>query len=426
VHLNEAKPANSPTYWRKLKGTRVAATIALRNVVRQRRRTAESVVAIAFGVVALMLAGGFIEWSNWSLRETTIYSRLGHAQVMRPGYLENGTADPFAYLLPGAGPEYTLATQVPGVLKVAPRLALSGLISHGPATLSFLGEGMRPELEKELNTLVLIVKGDPLSADDPEGILLGQGLAANLGAAVGDKVVVLANTRSGAISGVDAHVRGFFATASKAYDDAAVRMPLPLAQRLLRTEAVHTWAILGHDTESANAMVKTLDRALAGKHLQVVPWYQMADFYQKASELFSKQFAVMKLIIATIIVLSISNTLMMNLLERTTEIGTALALGTRRRAILADLLIEGAILGLIGGLIGVGIGVLAAKTISHFGIPLPSPPGQSREYTGKIFVSLGLSTEAVVLAVVTVFAASIYPAWRASRLVIVDALRHGR
>jgi putative ABC transport system permease protein len=285
---------------------------------------------------------------------------------------------------------------------------------------------MRPELEKELNTLVLIVKDDPLSADDPEGILLGQGLAANLGAAVGDKVVVLANTRSGAISGVDAHVRGFFATASKAYDDAAVRMPLPLAQRLLRTEAVHTWAILGHDTESANAMVKTLDRALAGKHLQVVPWYQMADFYQKASELFSKQFAVMKLIIATIIVLSISNTLMMNLLERTTEIGTALALGTRRRAILADLLIEGAILGLIGGLIGVGIGVLAAKTISHFGIPLPSPPGQSREYTGKIFVSLGLSTEAVVLAVVTVFAASIYPAWRASRLVIVDALRHGR
>jgi putative ABC transport system permease protein len=414
-------------YWVKLlTRLRPIFLIALRNVVRQRRRTAESVLAISFGIVALMLAGGFIEWSNWSLRETTIYSRLGHAQVMRPGYLENGTADPFDYLLPSSGPDFALAAQVPGVLKVAPRLALSGLISHGDATLSFLGEGMRPELEKELNSLVLIVKGDALSADDPEGILLGQGLAANLGVAVGDKVVVLANTKSGGISGADAHVRGFFATASKAYDDAAVRMPLQLAQRLVRTDAVHTWAVLGHDTESADTMVKTLDRTLAGKNLQVVPWQQMADFYQKATELFSKQFAVMKLIIASIIVLSISNTLMMNLLERTTEIGTALALGTRRKAILTDLLIEGAILGLIGGLIGVAIGALAAKGISHVGIPLPSPPGQSREYTGRIFVTAGLSVEAVVLAVVTVFAASIYPAWRASRLVIVDALRYGR
>ena len=74
--------------------------LGVRNVVRHRSRTTFALSAIGFGVVALLLANGFIEWIYWATRESTIRNGLGHIQVMRPGYRDSGAADPLSYLLP--------------------------------------------------------------------------------------------------------------------------------------------------------------------------------------------------------------------------------------------------------------------------------------------------------------------------------------
>ena len=63
-------------------------------------RSFVGVISVAFGVVALLLAAGFIEWIYWAMREDTIRSGLGHIQVVRKGYLDAGQADPFAFVLP--------------------------------------------------------------------------------------------------------------------------------------------------------------------------------------------------------------------------------------------------------------------------------------------------------------------------------------
>jgi putative ABC transport system permease protein len=160
--------------------------------------------------------------------------------------------------------------------------------------------------------------------------------------------------------------------------------------------------------------------------LQVIPWYELADFYNKTVALFSRQVGVMKLIVAIIIVLSIANVMTMSVMERTGEIGTALALGVPRTRILAQVMIEGLALGAVGGATGVVVGAALAKIISAIGIPMPPPPGMARGFSGSIFVTSGIAFEALVLAVVTGLVASAYPAWRASRMVIVDALRHNR
>ena len=157
------------------------------------------------------------------------------------------------------------------------------------------------------------------------------------------------------------------------------------------------------------------------------PGAQLADFYNKTVALFSRQMGVVKPIIAIIIVLSISNTMTMSVMERTVEIGTAMALGIRRRRILGLFLLEG---GLAGrhrwNLIGVTLGYLLASAISAIGIPMPPAPGMSRGFIAGIIVTPGIVFEALLLALSTTLIASIYPAWRASRLVIVDALRHNR
>jgi putative ABC transport system permease protein len=116
----------------------------------------------------------------------------------------------------------------------------------------------------------------------------------------------------------------------------------------------------------------------------------------------------------------------MSVMERTVEIGTSMALGVQRRRILQLFLTEGLLLGVIGGMLGISLGYIAAIAISAVGIPIPAGPGFSHDFVAQIIITPQIVLEALLLAVVTTLLASIYPAWRASRLVIVDALRHNR
>ena len=116
----------------------------------------------------------------------------------------------------------------------------------------------------------------------------------------------------------------------------------------------------------------------------------------------------------------------MSVIERTSEIGTSMAIGVRRNGILRLFLWEGALLGLIGGLVGIVGGVLIGQAISSIGITMPPPPGMARGYIGQISISPGLALDGFLLAFVTTLLASIFPAWKASRMNVVDALRHQR
>ncbi len=401
-------------------------SLAVRNVARQRRRSGMAVVAVSFGIVALLVAGGFIEWIFVDMREATIRSQLGHIQVVRPGYFESGLSDPFAYLLPEDSKELREIDRLDHLKVLGPRIAFSGLISHGEATVSFVGEGVEPDKELLLSRTLQIPKGNELSGREPNGIIMGLGLAANLGVDIGDKVVLIANTPSGGVNAVECRVRGFFSTISKAYDDSAIRVPISTVRKLLRVSGSHVWVMLLDETASTQPVIAALRTAYANKGLEFVPWSDLADFYNKTVELFKKQVGVMKLIIGIIIVLSISNTLMMSVMERTGEIGTSMALGVKRTQIMRQFLLEGLMLGVIGGVIGLVLGWICAQAISAIGIPMPPPPGMARGYTGEILVNRGLVGDAFILAVGTTLLASLYPAWKASRMVIVEALRFNR
>ncbi|MEF8768037.1 MAG: FtsX-like permease family protein [Candidatus Accumulibacter phosphatis] len=402
------------------------AFLAARNIARQRRRSAFALAAIAFGVAALIVANGFIDWIMFKHRETTITSQFGHIQVSRKGYFEEGMADPFGYLLPKSSPVQDVIERLPELRVLGRRLAFSGLVSKGDETVSFVAEGVEPDKEQILSSSLRIPKGANLSADDPNGIILGLGLAANLGIDVGDTVVLMANTATGSVNAVECRVRGFFATMSKAYDDVALRVPLTIAHRLLKVDGAHTWALLLTETEQAGPTLRTLRQRFANESLVFTEWIELADFHVKAVSLLAKQAGVMRVIIAVIIVLSIFNTMMMSVMERTGEIGTAMALGLTRRGILRMIVVEGAMLGIVGGLLGLALGTLLAWVISRIGIPMPPPPGQSWGFLGEVMVTGRLAADAFLLAVGSTLVASIIPARTASGMVIVDALRFNR
>ena len=398
--------------------------LAVRGMLRQPRRTAISVAAVAFGIVALMLASGFIEWIFDAMREGTIRVHLGHVQIVRPGFYEAGRADPYRYLLPSEGEVTRALAGITGVKNIAPRLSFSGLASHGESTLSFIGEAVDPDAEGELSQALDIVEGSALGNDDPRAILFGLRLARSLGVTIGDRVVLLVTTASGGVNAVEASVRGIFVTATKAYDDTALRISIETARSLLRVRGSHAWLVLLDDTEQTDAVVQKLRADLPAAQYETVPWYSLADFYNKTVTLFNKQIAVMWVIVAAIIVLSITNTMTMSVIERTWEIGTAMALGDTRATVLIRFLLEGAVVGLVGGVIGLALGYLLAQWISSIGVPMPAPPGMAHGYIGRILITPRLAAESFALAIFTTVIASLYPAWKASRLEIVDALRH--
>lgn len=399
--------------------------LALRNIIRQRRRSAIALLAVSFGVIAMMLSAGFIEWILWATRESAIDNQYGHIQVVKPGYHEGSQADPYAFLLPGTSPALSALGQLQGVESIASRLVFSGLLSHGEHTLSFIGEGIEPGKDPALKNLQ-VIKGRKLLPSDDNGVLMGVGLARNLGVTTGDSVVLLVSTASGGINAIEDKVVGLTFTSMKAIDDASLRVPIGAARKLMRVNGSHVWITTLRQTELTDDAVRQLGSAGTLKPFEVVPWTRLADFYNKTAELFSRQVGVVQLIIAIIIVLSISNTMTMTVMERTVEIGTAMALGIKRGRILTLFLTEGLLIGVLGGVTGIVAGYLLATIASTIGIPMPPPPGMTEGYDAAIRLTPEILLEAAALSLITTLLASIYPAWRASRLVIVDALRHNR
>ena len=400
--------------------------LAFRNLRRNTRRTLVATLTVAFGIIALMLASGFIAWVFQQMREGTIRSQLGHIQIVRPGYFEKGIPDPYSYLLPEQSIEQNVIKDMPGFSTLAPRLSFSGLISHGDTTIAFLGEGIDPGPEKLVSIGVSIVSGKELTADNQNAVLLGDGLAKSLDVKIGDKVVLLATAANGSPSAVEVSVAGTFVSMAKEYDDSALRLPIQVARKLMKVKGATSWVVLLDKTELTEDSTRYLKEKLSAEQFEIVPWMVLADFYNKTVVLFSRQISVVKFIIGIIIVLTISNTQMMSVLERTTEIGTSLAIGLRRMTLMRMFMAEGILIGLLGGGGGVFAGFLLAQVISFFGIPMPPPPGMSSGYLGEILVSPRLAAEALILAALTTFVAGIFPAWKASRMIIVDALRQNQ
>jgi putative ABC transport system permease protein len=400
--------------------------LAMRSVLRQGRRTLIAIGAVSFGVIAMILSAGFIEWLMEGMRESTIKSQLGHVQVVRPGYVERGTSDPYGFVIDGEDALRQKIESGSNVKVVAPRLSFNGLASKGDNTLAFLGQGVSAKAESVLSSSVTITRGRNLSADGMNEMIMGRGLAANLGVQVGDTVVLMTTTAAGNVNAVEAPVVGLFNSVSKEYDDSALRMPLALAQQLVRVNGAQQWLVLLDDTARTDAKLAELKGVMPAGKFELVPWYQLSDFYNKTKDLFSSQVNVVQFIILMIIVLSISNTLSMSVMERVSEIGTCMALGLTRARIRRIFMSEGVMLGLVGGGLGVVIGCVLALAISAVGIPLPPPPGMEQGFSGEIRLTFGIVAKALAIAVASAFVSSLYPAWRASRMNIVDALRQSR
>lgn len=401
--------------------------LALRNIFRNKRRTAITFMAIISGMTGLIVFGGFIEFAFLGLRESTIRTELGHIQIYKKGYSEKGVADPAKYLIDDVEAVKKAISVMPDMSIVTSRLTFSGLISTGEKTLTCKGIGVDPEKEEEMSSFETIVDGEQLTPEATDGGVVGNELMKGLGAKVGDYLTILTSTADGGINAMEFKVVGVAQTGSQDFDSVFVKLPIKLVQRLLNTDKAEKIIVLLKDTDELSKAVPVLENAIKTNNLplEFKVWSDLAGFYHKVVALYKGMFGAIKVIIGVIVLFSIANTMSMSVFERTREIGTLRAIGTTKTGILQLFITEGILIGIIGGLLGIIAGIVTAYAINiSGGIYIPPPPGMSRGYISLILIVPSVILYAFVLTVVVSGLSSIFPAIKASRLKIVDALQH--
>lgn len=396
--------------------------LALRNIFRQRARTALTLAAVALGVASLILSGGFIEDILVQLRESTIRSQLGHMQIYRRGYWESGGQQPLEFLIQKPEIVERALEHLPGVAVHTRRLNFSGLLTNGRGSLPILGEGVEPRQEARIGSAMTLLSGHALREADEFGILLGEGLAKAMQLKVGDSVNLVLNTREGAMNTLDFRVVGVFRTLSKDYDARAVRIALRAAQSLTATEGVNAVVVLLKDTALTSRVSREL-KAQLPQELEVKPWYDLADFYQNTAALYQRQFGVLQVIIVVMVLLSVANSVNMTLHERTLEFGIMRALGRTGRHVFRLALLEMGLMGATGSLLGVAIGIVLALAVSSIGVPMPPPPNSETGFTAAIRVVPMIVALAFLLGLASAVLASLLPARKVARIPVVEALR---
>nr|VFK16227.1 MAG: putative ABC transport system permease protein [Candidatus Kentron sp. LPFa]VFK31590.1 MAG: putative ABC transport system permease protein [Candidatus Kentron sp. LPFa] len=402
-------------------------TLAFRNILRNKRRTLLTLLAIVSGVTGIIVFGGFIEFAFHGLRESTIRTQLGHIQIYRQGYSRHGVADPADYLIEKPERVETILETLPNIAAITQRLSFSGLISNGNQTVTCKAVGVVPGREEKFSSFETILDGQQLDESMAEGGVIGKELANALNAKIGDYLTVLTTTLDGVINAIEFQLVGIARSGSQDYDSVFVKLPLPVVQRAMDTGSVEKILVMLDDTEHLSGFLIPMESALdaSGMDLEFKRWDELVPFYHKVVSLYRGMFDVIQVIIGVIVLFSIVNTMTMSVFERVREIGTLRAIGTDRLGIMRLFLAEGLLLGIIGGILGIIAGIVVATLINlSGGIPIPAPPGMSRGYVSFILIVPEILAYGFVLTVLVSVLSSIWPAWKASRIKIVEALAH--
>lgn len=419
-----------------MKIIRLLARVAARNTLRNKRRTLLTMSILVLGSSGLIVIGGFFTDLMDGFREVFIHSQTGHLQVNARGYYRLGATDPFQFLIPDLSRVQEELETIPHVLFTAPRLAFSGMASSSAVTVGCMALGVDAEREQWMGGFqtnkqnvpsIRIVEGEDLDPEEPDGVVLGAGLLASLGLKVGDPVGFVTTRPGGALDGAQFRVRGTFTTFIKEFDDRAMKLNLKKAQAILGTpnQAQSLLVVLdGTDQTDTvkEALLSQIRRERGGlKNLEVIPWYEMADYYHQSKALLNKIYATIQLILVIVLVVSIGNTVNMAILERTREFGTMLAIGSGRESVFALILMEAFFLGLLGAGLGLLAGTGAAAILSAVGIEM-TPPQAAQVYVTRVTVTPTLLLQAFLVAMLSAVIAAVSPAYRICRARIVESL----
>lgn len=395
---------------------------AAANTLRNRRRSAVTVLIAALGTAAILLGGGFALSTYQSLAEMSARSS-GHLIVSRPEALTQDEDTPLQHGLDDVAALTRTLLADEQVRQVLPRVEFSGLLGNGDKSTVTLAVGVDPDAEFAVKgPSIRLLAGRVLNAQQPGQVMLGEGLARSLKATPGAQLTLLASTTEGALNALDLTVAGVFATGVPDLDKRLLYTDLATAQKLLVTPRVSSLGVYLDRmaaTPGAQARLRAAHPALA-----VQAWQDQAFFYRSVRDLYNRIFGALGLIIGVIVVFVVGNAMAMAVIERTREVGTLRALGTLPSQLVRSFALEGLLLGAAGALAGAVLALAVTAALLVFPVQMPPPPGRSVGYPLLIAADVQLYAATLLAMVLLAAGAAALVARRTVGRSVVDALAH--
>ena len=465
-------------------------SIALRNLLRNARRSIATMLGIAIGAIAILLFGGYKSNINYSMQ--TAYVRVGgHLQIQQRDYFLYGSGNPSAYGILNyeqiiaaiqADPElkkmismvtptlqfngiagnysagvsrtiigngivaadqvklrlwnpYALHLDTPE-LRLANSASDAGMVGLGLARVLHLCEALKisdcPQQERVVESSGTSIPADiaALSSLESDSRPAASGSIRDADAA--RKIELLTSNPRGAPNVVSLNIIHAESQGFKEFDEIYVVLHLQQAQKLVygaQRPKVTSIIVQLRDsdlTAAAKSRIETkLARYLQDESLVIRDYAFLNPFYVQSTQMFDTIFGFMFVLIGGIVMFTVSNTMNTTVVERTIEIGTLRAIGLRRSGIRLMFVLEGALLGLSGALAGLVLALGMAYVINHLDLHW-LPPGSASPVPlelsvwGETSMIVGTTLGLIVMATLSAW----WPAYRAARLNVVEALRH--
>jgi ABC-type lipoprotein release transport system permease subunit len=407
-------------------GLGAGARLVARTLSGHPARTALTLASVVSAVAALTFLGALYEGWLSGLESGFALARLGHVQVHAGGFESTQT---LARALTDPAAVVREAERDPGVAATSRRVRVSGLAASSGGSAGVQVLAVDPEEEPRVTRMSgCLAAGQWLERRIPGGAILGHTLAESLGAELGDRVVLTAQRPDGGMASEVFRLQGALCPGSPEADRTLVVIGLPCAQRWLGLgTAVTDVAVRAVRHQDATAVRDRLAGILPEGEFEVMTWYDLDPLARQWLRFSQAYGLVVTLIVTALVVTQVLNTLLMALHERTPEVGLLGALGLRSRQVFGLVLLEGFALVGLGGVGGVAAGLGAVACFATGGIDLSA----FTDALGLFHLSpvvrpaVGPVTGAVVLlavAAATLLAAA-YPAWKASRIDPVSAVR---
>jgi len=398
--------------------------IGWRNLWRNRRRTWLTAGGIAFSVF-LVVSFMALQIGQYDvMTENATALMAGHLQVQNEAYLEDNR---FEDTIEHASQVLATVRATAGIASVAPRVETFALTSVGERSFGAQVLGIDIAAELETVRFVKMLK-EGRTLEGPDDAVLGAVLARNLGAGIGEEVVVLGTGKEGGVAAMVLTVVGLLETGMADLDRVLMLASIDQVQAGFGLEdEVHSLIIRANDVEDGPALVRQLQAELPDQ-LQVRNWDLVMPELKQGIEVDRIGGRIMYGIIMALVVFSVVNSFIMTVFERTREFGMLLAIGMRPLRIILMLQWEA----LFVCFLGVSIGLLLAMGLTLWLMDVGIYLGQEmQDYARQFYMPdrmyPALSIEALIVSPVVMLIgtqlAAFLPALRIRHLKPVEALR---
>ncbi len=398
--------------------------ISWRNIWRNRTRSIIIILALVLGIMGGIFSAAMRLTAEQQQMEDALKNQISHIQIHHPGFVANPEA---SYSIPRGSELAEELEQMDNIWAVSARTVFDGMAASANMNAGVRIKGVNPDSEAHTTSLdELLEEGTYFTGEGRlPGVIIGRELANDLNCHTGSRMVLTFQDKNNNMVHASFRVEGIYTMTSKDFERRTIFAHREVINSHIdHPDAVTEIAILLNDMEQYRQAAREFQEVWPD--LKVRHWAQLAPSRYHNLEILDQVLIWILVIILLAISFGLLNTILMSILERVNELGLLMALGMKRSKVFSMVMLETAMIAIIGGILGLLSSYAMIQILNTSGVRLPGAEGMEEfGYASVLYPDIPVSFYFETAVVVIIFAilAAIYPAWKAIKIPPAQAVR---